>query len=370
MVAAADEDQFERAGLLEGLDAGQRSVRVAALRALAADGVPVGALVDASRQGRLAQLVLEKSLVPAGKYTLEEVAARAGVGAGELTAWFRAIGRGIPVAHTHMYGDDDVLMGQRLREYGELSLNRETLFAAARVWGRNVASLADAMGELIEEALLSASDDPDLLLRYSLEVRRLGEIEGRIMSHVLATLLVQRLGSGAISAAGARHLPLRGERQVAVCFADLVGFTRLGEKLTSEMLGEVADELAALATDVVEQPVRVLKTIGDAVMMICAEPVALVETALTLVDAAGSKGLPPLRAAVTYGPAVSRGGDWFGRPINLASRMLSAAAKQQVLVPGMVREVLPVARYTCALAGEHAFRGVEGPMRLYSVRRV
>lgn len=365
-----DEEDFDAAGLLDGLAPDQRAVRVAALQVLTGDGLSVEALVAASREGRLAQLVLERSLLPTGRYTLSEVAERSGVGLPELTAWFRASGRSVPVEDTPLYSDDDVLIGQRLREYLDLGLNRETLYAAARVWGRNIASFADAMGELVEEALATERDSPDLLLRYSLEVRRIGEIEGRILAHALANLLAQRLGSGAIGAVGDRHIALRGERTLAVCFADLVGFTQLGERLPAEMLGEVADELAALATEVVEQPVRVLKTIGDAVMMISAEPAALVDTALTLVDEAEAKGLPPLRAAVAYGTAVSRGGDWFGRPINLASRMLSAAGKKQVIVPGSVRELLPVGRYRCAPVGKHVFRGVEGPQRLYSVERV
>jgi hypothetical protein len=89
---------------------------VAALRALTADGVPLTSMVDALNGGRLAQLVLERALVQPGKCTLAQVAEEAAVDVGEITAWFRAIGRGMPVADTPTYTDDDVLAAQRLRE--------------------------------------------------------------------------------------------------------------------------------------------------------------------------------------------------------------------------------------------------------------
>src|SRR6201999_2909853 len=60
--------------------------------------------------------------------------------------------------------------------------------------------------------------------------------------------------------------PLPGARQITVAFADLVGFTRLGEVVSAEELGYLPNRLAALARDVTVPPVRFIKTIGDAVM--------------------------------------------------------------------------------------------------------
>ena len=69
--------------------------------------------------------------------------------------------------------------------------------------------------------------------------------------------------------------PLPGARQVTVAFADLVGFTRLGEAVSPEELGHLASRLANLARDMTVPPVRFIKTIGDAVMFVCPDPRAI-----------------------------------------------------------------------------------------------
>src|SRR5207248_1790057 len=82
-----------------------------------------------------------------------------------------------------------------------------------------------------------------------------------------------------------------------VCFADLVGFTRLGEQVPPEDLSRLAVRLEALTSDVVEAPVRLVKTIGDAVMLASADPEPLLDVGLALLDAADGEGadFPQLR---------------------------------------------------------------------------
>src|SRR5207245_9278437 len=76
----------------------------------------------------------------------------------------------------------------------------------------------------------------------------------------------------AITAAEGSGGRLPGSREIAVCFADLVGFTRLGELVAPEDLGRLAVRLEAMTTEVVQPPVRLIKTIGDAVMLTSPEP--------------------------------------------------------------------------------------------------
>jgi adenylate cyclase len=146
---------------------------------------------------------------------------------------------------------------------------------------------------------------------------------------------------------------------VAICFADLVGFTRLGEEVAPEELGHLAVRLEGLAADVVEQPVRLVKTIGDAAMLSSPEPEPLLEAALSLLDAADAQGgnFPQLRAGVAIGPARSRAGDWFGRPVNLASRITAVARPGSLLaergarrriwyLPLVIRRRAPPARHS------------------------
>ena len=133
---------------------------------------------------------------------------------------------------------------------------------------------------------------------------------------------------------------LPGSREVAVCFADLVGFTRLGEEVPPDELGRLAARLEALASEVAEPPVQLVKTIGDAAMLASPEPEPLLDAALNLLDAADAEGedFPQLRAGAALGLALPRAGDWFGRPVNLASRITSIARPGSVLAEREVRE--------------------------------
>src|SRR5437764_990206 len=167
-----------------------------------------------------------------------------------------------------------------------------------------------------------------------------------------------------------RAMRLPVSREVAVCFADLVGFTRLGEQVPPEELGQLAVRLEALATEVARAPVRLVKTIGDAAMLAAAEPAPLLDAALELIDAADSEGehFPQLRAGAALGRAVPRAGDWFGRPVNLASRVTAVARPGSLLAERELRESARDA-YQWSYAGERRLRGIRDPVPLFRARR-
>ena len=79
-------------------------------------------------------------------------------------------------------------------------------------------------------------------------------------------------------------------RDCAVAFADLVGFTELGETIPVEELGSVAGRLSKLAEAAVEPPVKIVKEIGDAVMLVSPDPAPLVDAALRLVEGSDGEG--------------------------------------------------------------------------------
>ncbi|MEB3049806.1 adenylate cyclase regulatory domain-containing protein [Mycolicibacter sp. MYC123] len=169
----------------------------------------------------------------------------------------------------------------------------------------------------------------------------------------------------------AAGVALPGARQLAVAFADMVGFTGLGEAVPPEELVGLVERLADLAREVVSPPVRLVKTIGDAVMLVSADPAKLLDTTLQLVDrAADTRDLPELRAGIALGWAVSRARDWFGSPVNVASRVTSVAEPGEVMVEGAAREAIGDAPgYAWSFVGAHALKGVGGETRLFRVRR-
>ena len=129
----------------------------------------------------------------------------------------------------------------------------------------------------------------------------------------------------AVSAAERAAGRLPGAHQVTVAFADVAGFTKLGEVLPPLELERVASRLAESAQHVAVTPVRLVKSVGDAVMLMCFDPAPLLRAILDLADDAAANGLPRLRIGVASGLAITRGGDWFGSPVNVASRVTAAA---------------------------------------------
>jgi adenylate cyclase len=165
---------------------------------------------------------------------------------------------------------------------------------------------------------------------------------------------------------------LPGARQVTVAFGDLVGFTELGETVPPEELEHVANRLAelALARDVLVAQVRFVKTIGDAVMFVSSEPEQLLNVVLDLVSAAAADALPRLRGGMASGWAVSHAGDWYGSPVNIASRITHAARPGDVVVTEAVRQGLGAAEdFEWSPLGGRTLRGVSLPVNLFAVRR-
>jgi class 3 adenylate cyclase len=128
-----------------------------------------------------------------------------------------------------------------------------------------------------------------------------------------------------------------------VGFADLSGFTALTQALPPVELSALLSEFAGTVADVVHADCgRVVKFIGDAVMWVSSTPELLVKAAVDLVGHPGARqaGLQ-VRAGLGYGEVVALNGDYFGNPVNLAARLVAAAAPGQILAPADVRDKLP-----------------------------
>jgi adenylate cyclase len=117
-------------------------------------------------------------------------------------------------------------------------------------------------------------------------------------------------------------------------FCDLVGFTSLAEAEGDERAATVAAALQRRVNEVAaEHRAEVVKRMGDAAMLRCDEPARAIRFSLRLLEEVDSDPeLPPLRVGVHSGSAVSQEGDWFGRAVNVASRLCHVAAGGEVLV--------------------------------------
>jgi adenylate cyclase len=188
--------------------------------------------------------------------------------------------------------------------------------------------------------------------------------------YALRAHMIEQVRRDVIGAADLASGEVRGTARLTVCFADLVEFTRLGEEIAPEELGSVAGRFEEMATAVVEPPVRLVKTIGDAAMLVSAEPEPILGAALDLIEAAEGEGdeFPFLRAGLASGPTIGQSGDYYGRGVNLASRITGVARPGSVVVDEATKEdVADGYRYT--FIGERRLKGIDSRVKLYRVRR-
>jgi adenylate cyclase len=362
---------FAAEGLLDGLQGVARTERLALLEQLAEEGVPLSELRRTTATGTVIFLPADRVIVGSKRYTAAEVAELSGVEVDFLVAARRAMGLPIPEPDEAVYTEAELESAARTLVAREAGISDEEILELLRVLGRGLSQAAESLRLLpLKLVLEPGMSERDLASRYGEAAARLYPLVDPLISNVLALHLRHTAQSEVISALerGGGHLP--GSREVAVCFADLVGFTRLGEEVPPDELGRLAVRLEALATDAAEPPVRLVKTIGDAAMLAAPEPEPLLAAALNLIDAADAEGedFPQLRAGAALGLALPRAGDWFGRPVNLASRITSIARPGSVLAEREVRESASDA-YGWSYAGERRLKGIRGPVALFRARR-
>jgi adenylate cyclase len=127
-----------------------------------------------------------------------------------------------------------------------------------------------------------------------------------------------------------------------VGFADLVGFTRLSQRLEDAELADLVETFESRAADVVAGlGGRVVKTLGDEVLFVAGTADAGAEIALQLIESmAGHERVPRLRVGAAIGNVLSRMGDVFGTTVNLASRLTALAPPDGVVVDREMARVL------------------------------
>jgi adenylate cyclase len=362
---------WEADGLLDGIaDADARAARRALLDELHEQGVPLEELRRAAAEDRLALLPVERVLTSEPRWTAREVSERSGMDLGFFEASRRALGLPWPDPDARLFGDDDVesaTLGQRYREAG---FPDAEAIEVTRVLGQGMARYAEATRTMAAHAFLEKGiDERELAHRYRGVAEALLPLTGPWLRHVFNLHLREVLRQDAITREQLETGRVQDARPMAVAFADLVGFTSLGETVELEELTGVAARLTALTADVIGPPVHLVKQIGDAVMLVSTEVPAMIDATLDLVAAAdGDDSFPPVRAGVAYGPAINRWGDWYGSTVNVASRLTARARPASVLVTENVRREAGD-RYAWSAAGPKKLKGLSAPVRTYRVRR-
>lgn len=362
---------WEAEGLLEGLEGRQRDARVALLDTLESEGFTLEDIRRSNADGELLFLLAGRAIDVKVEFTWEQLIEQTGLSEQLVERLIRAQGLTRAEAGETWYTGADLQMLKTTGGFLEAGVPEEDLITVGRLLGRGFSQAAEVMrGIALQIVLEPGLDERELAIRYAHAAGSLAPMIEPLLGNLLKLHLSKIVQTELISAEEREAGVLPGARQMTIAFADLVGFTRLGEAVPPDELGAVAGRLEHIAMDLLEPPVRFVKTIGDAVMVVSPEPEAMVDAALRMVEAADAEGesFPQLRAGVASGEALSRAGDWFGRPVNLASRVTTVARPGSVLTTEEVQETA-ADLYRWSKAGVRKLKGIDGAVPLWRARR-
>jgi adenylate cyclase len=361
---------FQAEGLLKGKRGKAREARAELLSELVSEGATLEELRRAVEEDRLILLPVERLLEGGGpRYTSAEVAERVGIEIEVLRFLRRAIGLPTPREGEAAFTEADVEAARRVKAMLDAGLPVDEMLEVTRAMGVSMSQVTAASRGLVGRAMVRPGDtELDVARRYLAAAQALRPLMGPTLEYFFDLHLREQLRNDAFGGAELAAGRAARSEDVAACFADLVGFTRFGERLDPEDLGALVGRLGELAADVAVAPVRLVKMIGDAAMLVSSDTRALLDAALSLVDAAESEDFPELRAGVAHGGAVPRAGDWYGRPVNLASRITAIARPGSVLCAAEVRDVASDG-YRWSYAGRRRLKGIDATIELFRVRR-
>jgi adenylate cyclase len=365
------EIDFEAEGLLEGVSGEAREARRALLEDLSEAGVPLEELRRAVAEDRLALVPVERVFEPGtDRYSPEEIAELTGLDLDYLIRLQQALGFPTPRPDEKSLTEIDLQGAGRAKQFLDAGLPAEGLLETSRIIGMTMAQLASSNRDLIGDVFLDPGvDERELALRYAAAAQAMSPLLGETLRYVHDQHLRESIKQAMVSDRERAEGRLEGSDQVAIAFADLVDFTRLGERLEIDAIGRLTGHLFELASDAARPPVRLVKMIGDAAMFASPDPAPLLEAVTGLVEANGDE-MPSLRAGAALGEALGRGGDWYGRPVNLAARITSFARPDSVVVDDPLKLALEGdPRFEFSFAGKHHFKGIKGEIPVHRGRR-
>lgn len=367
---------FAAEGLLDGLEGDERESRLTLLKRLSDDGCTVDELRAAVADGRLALLPLERMLAGKPRYTPIEVAERSGIPIDELERQWRSIGVAVPGRDEVVMSSEDLDAADRIRNVLDAGLDADQLAELSRTIAVAMSQFAAASRQVVGQTFVGdGGTEREVSDRVREGAGGLIPTVGPTLDYVYRLHLREQLRHAAFDEAADGTIdgspPDAGT--LAIAFADLVGFTKLGEQLPPEELGKVTGRLEELAREVSRGPVRLVKLIGDAAMFASPDTDALLDSVHELVErmAEGEEDeeLPLIRAGVAYGPVFTRGGDYYGRAVNLASRITETARPGSVLATAEIRDHADAGEFAFSRARRKHLKGISGAVELFRCRR-
>ena len=327
----------------------------------------------AAQSGRLAYGFMEELFPPPTEtFTLAEAAEETGLEPGLIRRIWTSAGFSGTALDDGISGDDLQLL-RYMAAVLSAGFPLVAFLQLVRVYGQALAAIADAEVKLfhlfVHEPLIRDGID-GLEIAEEMEglASQLLPLASPIMDHVHQRWLQHFIEQDAVG-----HLELEvdggadlGRLRVGIAFADLAGYTRLTEDVGEEEALDIVERFVGAVEETLPDDARVIKTIGDEVMVVGSDPSALVDWAVGFQLLVPDRPLP--RIGVHVGAALYRDGDYFGRAVNLAARVGARAGGGEVLV---TREVVDAAggHLRFERIGEVRLKGFDEPTELFLAER-
>jgi adenylate cyclase len=308
--------------------------------------------------------------------TFAEFAATLGERGEQLQEIYSAFGLGVPPPETAMFHDEEAAVTAFLEVWSMVDARPELLVRAARIVGEGIRHVVVASLDLFDEF----GGSPPQRIRRGLtvdeavepSVRQAGMmnlmlpwLRERHMEHEVFSRIIAFTEA---SLARAGRIPTQPDDPPAIAFVDLTGYTERTAQAGDELAARDAATLQAVAQVAANaHGGRVVKLLGDGVMLRFASARAAVAGVRDLMAAIRRHGLPPAHAGIAAGPVVVRDGDVYGHTVNLASRISGQSSAGEVLVPADIASRLAGDGIRSEEAGEVRLKGIANPIRLARV---
>jgi adenylate cyclase len=322
---------------------------------------------DATPAQQLEHAILGEEVV----YNAQEVAAETGASLDQAQRLWRALGfpdRGSERAFTHADAD---AVSTLLRLVADGVIDFDMAVDLTRAVGQTMARLADwEVGTLVHRIQELEAGDAATGSRATAALRLLDALnepfEG-LLVYVWRRHLAAAVAR--VEALGADDADLH-TTQVTVGFADIVQFTALTNRLDHDRIGDLVEIFESRCADVVAgQRGRVIKSLGDAVLFVNEDPIRAYDTAEGIISVVGrDQRMPDVRVGLSTGAVVTRLGDVFGPPVNMAARLTAVARRNRIIVDDATAALLPADQFEVRPLPARPVRGF-GVVEPVAVRR-
>ncbi len=329
---------------------------------------------QASDDGQLAIGPIENLLSSSGTFhTLRQSSRATGLPPELIRQIFSTMGLG-PVPPEGL-SDEDLEMMRYAAAVLAAGFPLPAYLQLLRVYGQVMAQIADAEVRLmhlyVHKPLMRAgvpnveiAEEMEEMAREVLPLATpfIAYLHSRLLSHFVEQDMIghmeAELGDDGLE---------EGRLRVAIAFADLAGYARLTVEQGDEAAVSTVERFVEAVGKTLPAEARVIKTLGDEVMVVGPDPAALTAWAVGL-QLGIAAGEPPPRIGIHYGEALYRDGDYFGRDVNQAARVVARAGGGEVLVTRPVVEIADgVGGLQFARIGEVRLKGFSDTTELFVV---